>query len=429
MAAATKTKTGREQKVNSRRGKLQAPDLGAYYDNLLRQVQPGLAEFQIVLVRPEEPMPGRYLGLDRAGISLEWVEGEGATMTGTLTARRPGPRRVASIPVLRGHRIRLRLKVGGEWSVLWDMQVTEPPETDVGSGTLTCALADPLSALHLNEKEWEFKKDKQHPDGWTCDEITRFVCKDQKVRIGKLVQGKVKIKKLKLKGSGLEVIRKAYAQEKRKSGDRYVIRMRNGRLNVTTFGRPGVAFEIKGIEKSATTTATAKSLHPTTVIKAKGHIKSGDKNHKVEETVVAESAAGRFGRSEKEVDYGKVKSRSELREEAMRDLSEGLELERGATLTIPGMPLIEKGSQIIWRTNEPGWHGKVGDTDRDRAFAWATTVTHSLGPASYDTTFTLSQDDIYLADRERRDDERRSKSKKEREGREDKNPKAKGKGK
>lgn len=421
MAATATKKKGREQKANSQRGKLQAPDLSAFYGGATMTIEPGLYEFQVLLVRPEEPAPARYLKLDRANVGLEWTEGEGSTMTGTLTLRRVSPTKVATVPVLRGHRIRLQLRWGGRWGVLWDMQVTEPPETDVGSGTLTCSLADPLSALQLNEKEWEFKKDKQHPDGWTADQITRFVCKDQKVRIGTLAQGKVKIKKLKLKkGSGLEAIRRAYAREKRKTGRRFVIRMRNGRLDVVPFGRPGKAFVVNGIEKNASTTATAPSLHPTTVIKAKGHIRSGGKNRKVEETVVAGSAAARFGRSEKEVDYGKVDSRSELREEAQRDLSEGLELERGATLTIPGIPFIEKGSQIVWRTNEPGWHGKVADTDRDRAYAWTTTVAHSLQPASYETTFTLSQDDLYLADRERRDNERRDKAKKERDGRKSK---------
>lgn len=430
MATATATKKrskGAIQKANSRRGKLQAPNLGAYYDEKKRPIEPGLFDFRVLLVRPEEPnLPGgRYLPLDRNNVSLEWIEGEGSTMTGTLTLRRPEPDAVAAVPVLRGHRIRLLLQWAGTWNVLWDMQVREPPPTDVGSGTLTLELADPLSALHLNEKQWEFRKDKQHPDGWTADQITRFVCSDQKVQIGTLASAKVKIKKLKLKGSGLEVIRRAWAQEKRKTGQRYLIRFRLGGLQVIPFGRPGVAYEIKGIEKSAETSATAPSLHPTTIIKAKGHLKgTAGKKKKIEETVQSNSAMARFGRSEKEVDYGKVDSQKELREEATRDLSEGLELERAASLTIPGIPFIEKGSQIIWRTNEPGWFGKVGKTKRDRAFAWATSVSNSLNPASYETTIVISQDDIYLADREQRDEERRDKSKKERDGR-----KAKAKGK
>lgn len=419
---------GREQRANSQRGRLQAPDLGHFYNDRIRSIEPGEFLFRTVLVRPEEARDTRYLTLDRAETSLEWGE-EGAVLTGTLSLRRPAPERVQAVPVLRGHRVRLQLFWGGRWEVLWDMQVQNPLPTDVKTGSLTAELADPLSALHMNEKEWEFKKDKRHPDGWTADEITRFVCRDQHVRIGNLAQGRRKIKKLKLKGSGLEVIRKAWAMEKQKTGVRYVVRFRNGRLTVLPFQRPTTAYVIKGIEKEAETSATAPSLHPTTAIKATGHIKQGGKAKKVEEMVISKKAAARFGYSEKEVDYGRVDSRTELREEATRDLAEQVKLERSATLTIPGIPFLEKGSTVVWRTAEPGWYGKVGDTNRDRAFAFVTSAQHSLGPSNYDTVIVLSQDDVYLEDRERRDEERRDEKKKERKGRKEKGQGEEGEGK
>lgn len=419
---------GRQQRASSQRGRLQRPDLSAFYDQRIRSIEPGEFLFRVILVQPEKPRLDRYMTLDRANTSLEWNEGDGSVLTGTLSLRRPGPERVASIPILRGHRVRLQLFWGGRWEVLWDMQVHDPPPVDVKAGTLTVELADPLSALHLNEKEWEFKKDKQHPHGWTADEITRAVCRDQRVRIGRLAQGRRRIKKLKLKGSGLEVIRKAWAMEKAKTTVRYVTRFRDGRLDVLPFQRPNTIYVIKGIEKSAETTAEAPSLHPTTSIKAKGHIKSSGKTRKIEETVQSHSAERRFGYSQKERDYGRVDSRAELREEAQRDLAEGLKLERTATLTIPGIPFLEKGSTVIWRTNEPGWHGKVGDTNRDRAFAYLTSAAHSLNPASYETTIVLSQDDIYFNDRKRRDEERRDDKKKERKGRQVKGGEEEGKG-
>ena len=403
---------GKQQRANSQRGRLQRPDLSQVYDQRVRSIEPGDFTFRTLLIRPEKPRADRYLPLDRSETSLEWSDGDGSVLTGSLSLRRPGPFRVAAVPVLRGHRVRLQLLWGGRWRVLWDMQVQDPPPVDVKTGSLTVNLSDPLSALHMNEKEWEFKKDKRHPKGWTADEITRAVCRDQRVRIGKLAQGRRRIKKLKLKGSGLEVIRKVWAMEKAESGVRFVIRFRDGRLTVLPFQRPSTAYIIKGIEKGAETSASAPSLHPTTVIKATGHIKQGGKAKKVEETVSSRNGMKRFGYSRKEKDYGRVESRAELREEAMRDLAEAVKLERSATLTIPGVPFLEKGSQVIWRTHEPGWSGKVGDTNRDRAFAWVTSARHSLGPASYDTEIVLSQDDIYFNDRKRRDEERRDDKKK-----------------
>lgn len=413
---ATKNK-GKKQRANSQIGKLRAPNLNAFYDQKARSIEPGEFTFRTLLVRPEMPAnDGRYMILDRANTSLEWGDGEGSVLTGSISLRRPAPEKVGSIPILRGHRVRLQLFWGGHWQVLWDMQVPDVPDVDLKTGTITAELADPLSALQLNQKEWEFKKDKQHPQGWTADEITRFVCRDQRVRIGRLPKARKRMKKLKLKGSGLEVIRKAWAAEKRETTIRYVIRFRDNRLNVEPFTRPKTIYVIKGIPKAASTSATAKSLHPTTSIKATGHIKKGGKTHKIEETVTSTAAARRFGFSQKEIDYGHVDSRTELRKEARRDLAEGFELERSANLTIPGIPFLEKGSMVIWRTEEPGWHGKVGSTNKDRAFAYVTSSHHSLGPSSYDTELVLSQDDIYLADRERRDEERRDKSKKERKG-------------
>jgi hypothetical protein len=410
--------TGKRQRAQSQRGRLQAPNLSAHYNRRARSIEPGDFTFRVLLVRPEKPRPDRYMTLDRANTDFEWNDGEGSVLSGSMSLRRPGPQRVASVPVLYGHRVRLQLLWGGRWQVMWDMQVREPPPVDVGTGVLSVELADPLSALHMNRKQWEFKKDKRHPKGWTADEITRAVCRDQRVRIGKLAQGRRRIKKLKLKGSGLEVIRKAWAQEKAKSGVRYVIRFRDGHLTVLAFGRPATAYVIKGIPKTAETSASAPSLHPTTSIKAKGHLKmGGGKTKKIEEIVRSRAAVRRFGFSEDEKDYGRVDSRAELREEAQRDLSDAIQVKRSAVLTIPGIPFLEKGSMVIWRTNEPGWHGKVGDTDRDRAFAFVTSSRHSLGPTSYDTEITLSQDDIYLKDRERRDEERRDDKKKERQGR------------
>ena len=51
------------------------------------------------------------------------------------------------------------------------------PPVDLKSGSLSITLEDDLSPLSLTEREWEFKKDKRHPDGWTMDEIIRYVCK------------------------------------------------------------------------------------------------------------------------------------------------------------------------------------------------------------------------------------------------------------
>lgn len=426
---------GREQKAKTPRSKLAAPNLNAYYDKAIHALEPGAFTFRTILIRPAQPRDSRYMTLDRATTTLEWNDSESSSLSGSLSLQRPSPEEVGALPILRGDRVRLQLFWGGQWRTMWDMMVSEPPPASLPLGSISVSLADPLAALQANVKQWEFKKDKRHPDGWTADEITRFVCKDQHCRIARLPQGKVKIKKLKLKGSGLEVIRRAWAREKKKTTLRYVIKFVNGHLDVVPFGRPETMTVIGGIAKQAETEATGGGgLHPTTSIKATGHLKLADgKTKKIEEVVTSKSAAKRLGFSQKEHNYGKVDSRSELREEAQRDLSSELELKHTATLTIPGIPFLEKGSTVKWLTNEPGWHGKVGKSKKDRAIAFVTGTTHTLSPQAYETSLALSQQDIYLADAERRDEERRQKKQKEREGRKGKKAnaeeKAKGKSK
>lgn len=418
--------SGRKQRANSKRGRLQRPDLSEWYDRTLTPIEPGGFVFRSVLVRPEKPREERYMTLDRALTELDWGDQGGSVLTGTMSLRRPGPRRVAALPVQRGHRVRLQLFWGGRWRRQWDMRVAQVPEVDLKTGTLTAPLEDDLNALSQNVKEWDFKKDKQHPHGWTADEVTVAVCKDQHVRPGRIAQGTKKITKLKLKGSGLEIIRKAWAMEKAKTGVRYVVKFNGARLDVLPFRRPDTVYIISAIEKGATTAAEAKTKRPVTQIKAKGRIKGTGKDKKIEETVRSPVAIAKFGFSEEEKDYGRVNSRADLRQEARRDLAASIKVERTATLSLPGIPFLEKGSCIRWLTNEPGWSGKVGNTEQDRSYAYVTTAHHTLSPSSYDTEIQINQDDPYFTDRKRRDKERRDKKKQERKGRK---PKQKAKAK
>jgi len=408
--------TGREQRKKTQRAQLRAPNLSAFYDRRISSIEPGEFDFRIVLVRPAQPRESRYLTLTRNTTEVDWSDAEGSTLSGSLTVRRSGVKRINSVPVVRGDRVRLLVHWGGRWRRLWDLRIPDVPPVDLKTGSLSVTLEDDLTPLSLTEREWEFKKDKRHPDGWTMDEIIRYVCKKCGVRPGRISEGRRKIKKLKLKASGLEVIRKAVALEKEKTAQKFVIRFRDTRLDVLPYRRPGTLYTIKGIEKGGSTQATGKP-RPVTQIVAKGRIRSGEKTRKVEETIRSVSAIKRFGKIEKEKDYGRVDSRADLREQAKRDLAEAIKLERTATLTLPGIPFLEKGSAVRWVTTEPGWSGKVGDTARDRSFAFVTGANHILLPSSYETEITIAQDDPYFEDRKRRDEERRDKKKKERGGR------------
>lgn len=419
-AAVEKAKNGegRKQRENSAAAKLRAPNVGALYGRKLQDVVAGDFDFRVVLVRPEKKGDDRTMILDRAVVGIEWNE-EGSVLSGSVTLQRPTPEAINALPIQEHHMIRLLVRWGGDWYRIWELRVEGSPEPSGISGELQVSLTDDLSKLRRNEREWEFKKDKHRQDGWSPEAIVRAVAKREGVQLGAIAKGKARIKKLKMKGSALEVIMRAYARERKKTGRKFVIRFRNGKLEVVPFERGKILYEVRGLLTDySTETGQPKKRRPVTVIEAKGRI--GKK--KVEAKVFRRSILKRFGLSAEEKSYGKVKSRQEMIEEAMRDLADEIRVKRNATLTLPGIPFLERGDTIHWITDEPGWSGP-GKGTKDRGFAYATGVSHTVSSGDYQMSVTISQVDPYLADararaKEDRDDKKGKRDKKRKEDKE-----------
>ncbi|MGH2938129.1 MAG: XkdQ/YqbQ family protein, partial [Solirubrobacterales bacterium] len=236
---------GRKERSNSEVGQLRAPNLNALYTQKLRNVEAGEFEFRVVLVRPEKPAEDRLMILDRAVTAINWTE-ESPVVSGSITVQRPSPLAVHSVPIREYHRIRLLVHWAGSWFRLWELRVNSEPEPSSG-GEMTIDLVDPLAALRQNERDWEFKKDKHRPKGWTPEEIVRYVARKEGIELGKIAKGKAQIKKLKMTGSGLDVIMRTYARERQKTGRKFVIRFRNGKLEIVPIERHKVLYEIKGV--------------------------------------------------------------------------------------------------------------------------------------------------------------------------------------
>lgn len=416
---------GRGERAKSARGRLRRPNLNLLYNRRVRPIRPGEYDFRIILIRPELPRHRRFTALNRQSVSLDWGD-EGDTLDGTLTLMRSEPENYQSVPIERGHGIRLMVKRGDRFYRLWDMKVLGQPEVDRASGQVTLTLGDSLYVLKKAKRDWPgFTKRKEGPkkDGWTADEIARYVCRKLRVRIGKLAKGseRFELKEKDLKElSGLDVIRKAYAKEKGETGRKFIMRLRDGKLVVVPFHRPGVTYVIGGIEQSISFTGKPKSDTPATVIEAKGRLKGETgKDAKVETTVFRPQAVSRLGRVVKEKRYGKVRSKEHLRTLATRDLAGELKVTRTADITIPGIPFLEKGSAIKWNIKEPGWFGftKLSKRPRDKSFCFVTSSSHSLTPTNYTTQISLTQTDPYWEDAKARDEKRRDKARDDRNAR------------
>lgn len=401
------SRKGREARRKRREARLRRPNLSRFYGTTVRPVRPGSWDFRIELVRGGR---GRPLDITPVTESLDWND-EGSGMTGSIALQRPDPARFSSLPIGLAHRVRLRVRWQGGWYELWQMEVGIP-QTDLGEGTVTADLKDDLSRLARSKRDWEFRKTKRRKKGWTAREIVREVARREGIRVGTLAPASKRFRLVKKNATALDVIREAYKRERDHSGRRFIIRVRDGRLEVIALQRNRILYEFREQIERALVEQTQKD-RPVTVIEARGRVGKGKDARKVKVTVYDRSIVRRYGRVTKERDYGRVSSRAGLRREAMRDLAKELRVKRTATLTVPGVPFIRRGDTARWRTREHGWYGATEEI-RDRSFVTCTTVRHSLASDGYTTELGLSQEDPYAKDAVRLDRERRKKARERR---------------
>lgn len=402
---------GRHQRARSQKARTRLPDLSRYYRGRLADVEPGAFEFSAVLIRPGGGGP---ISLDRHLESVEWADEE-EVLRGSLTLRR-GPEEPRAIPVLAGHRIRLRVRYRGSWRVLWTMRCG-PPQTALGDNTVTVEVADDLQGLRRNRRDWSFRRTKRRKRGFFAHEIARRAARREGVRIRRLARGTKRIKKLKRENaSALSVIAAAYAEERKETGRRYVIRMTDGALEVIEYKRNPILYVFRE-QITAALLEQGQRQRPVTVIDARGRLGKARGSKKVRARVFRRAVVRRFGWVAVEKNYGRVDGPEELRRKAKRDLAKQIRPRRTATLTVPGVPFIRRGDGCRWVTEEPGWHGKEVEHSRDRTFVYVRSIRHSVSSSGYTTEMTVVQEDPFRKDRERKDREARERKKRERERR------------
>lgn len=384
--------SGRDERGGGLTARQRRPHLSHYYRHRAGHITPGEYEWRIRLRRPGIGKPNNTLTLRRATTTVSWTD-EGSVLSGSISLQRPAPDAEHSIPIGVADRVTLDVKRNKHWYRLWTMRVEGEPETDTGTGTITATLGDDLGALEMGERDWEFKKNDAHPHGWRAHEVAKRVCQKESVPVGKLAHGTEDLGKLKLDDApGLAVLKEAYGRERDATGVRYLIRFRDGKLDITPMRRNKILYEIKKVAQDAFTSGASPGTRPVTCIE--GHARVHDK--KVTVKVVAHRAAARFGQITKEEHYGRMGSRDAVRRKIHRQLAHELDPKRTATFTIPCIPFIERGDTIRWRTKEPGWHGE-DELSANRQFCFVTEVTHTVAPEAQTTNLTVNQKDPMVA--------------------------------
>lgn len=374
--------------------------------------------------------------------SLDWNDA-GNYMTGTLTLRDPDDVVGGEHPKIKdGDEIRLEAFWFGQWREVWVMRV-EDPEEELGMGTGNVQLAEDLKLIDQGIDSYSYHKAKKggHKKGWKCHEITADVCKEQKIRRGKIAKGKHDITSLRRRNaSPLSVIAAAYAEERNQTGQRFVFRWHKGRLNITRLRRNRI-LNVFHKQIVAATSSQNRGENFFTAITVVGNIekdnpddkKKGKTRESVEILVHSRAAIRRYGyvHITKHVD-GTLKSRHELRERGQRLLARSIATKTidRISLTHPGIPFVRKGDATMIQLPEYGFKQRRRQPFRvfQGAFEnilFVKSVSHTVQSGNYTMDIEFGLEDIVaemdLHMQQIKDRERRKKKRERRKHRHDHN--------
>lgn len=364
-----------------------APNLSAFYKYKLPPITPGDFEFLIDLLRQGLP----DLSLDRMAQSLSWTD-QGSALTGSVTLYRPDPANPLTLPIVRGDRIRCRVRWAGGVYELWTMR-SDAPAIQVDQGTVQITLADDLILLDSNDLDWVFRKTKRRPYGYFCHEIAALVAKRLGLPTGELVKGTVRMSLVKRKASGKDVISQAYLNEKNASGRSFILRLRDGKVEVVTITRNPILYVLAGQIQTALIGQKGGSKSPTTALTGRAHIGHGKDTKKISYTAYDRSVISKLGYVPQTKDYGLVDSHAQLRADVTRDLAAGLRLPDTVTIDHAGIPFILRGDGVQIDLPAEGYSGK-------NSFAFATRCDHTVSAGVYTGEWDFNFTDPFLAEQQ-----------------------------
>lgn len=381
---ATIAKTGREQRKKTAAARSRLPALDSFYRYVLPPITPGEFQFELTLLRPKLP----DFALSNFCESFSWEESS-SEMTGSMLLRRSDAGNAATLPIERGHRVRCRVKWMGGWYVLWTMRCN-PPEVQAEQGLVSVELKDDLDLIKRTKRDWSFRATKRRHFGYFPQEIVRTVCKRSGIKMGAIAKGRYRVPAFSLKNaSPLDVFKRAYAHEKQKTGRSFVIRLRDGKLEIVPLRRNPILYILSKQIQTALITQEAAAKTPATVLTGRARIGTGKSARKISYTAYDRKVVERFGYVHDTHNYGRVNSRGDLKGRVQHDLANKLKVNRTATVTHEGIPFIRRGDGIKLDLREEGFAGA-------QAFVYATTAQHAVSGSDYVSTWTFTADDPFV---------------------------------
>lgn len=279
--------------------------------------------------------------------------------------------------------------------VLWRMRVLQPSREFFGM-TRSLQLTNALGWLAKSTDDFKYVKNKKHPQGWTCDQIVRDICKRYNVPVGTIVRGTHRIKSLvKFNASPLDVIAEAYRRERRYTNKRYVLSCYLGKLNITPLRRSARLLELGPtlIQASFQETmredfATALSVRATGK-KRKSKDKEGNPRTdttKINVKVSSPGAIRKFGYVHKNWTASDADTPAEARAAGLRHLTTVGKPLKELALTHPGMPDIRRGDAVKALLPDKALNQVI----------FITEARHTVGPGSYTMDLQVTFTDPFV---------------------------------
>lgn len=388
--------------LNTAEGKShQKPDLSSFYRYRHESVHLDEQEFRIVGIIPGQK---RRLPLDGVtdSISWRWERGD-PVLHGSIAFSEPD-HSIDRLAIREGHRVRLDVRWAGMWHEVFTMRLYQT-DLDWG-GDLSFDLHDDGYLLQISRDDWSFVKGKRKPTGWRAHEIAIFIARRYKIKLGRVVKGRRQIKHLTMQdASPMQVLQRAYALERNETGNRYVIRMHRGELEITPMRRNPMLYTLGlGQLTEGSTTREEPNDKWATALTVRSSSKRGSsrKPSKIETTYYDKKRIKRYGVIHKQVTLPGIDSEAEAQTRAKRHIAKHAIRKPTIAFSGPGMAFIRRGDAVRVSNPERGITGK-------RGIVFVADIEHSISGGDYQMTGTAVFDDPH---EEKKEQARRNKDEK-----------------
>jgi hypothetical protein len=388
ISAAT---TGRKAKKKKGRERNRQDDLKDYWKKERPDLEVKDYYWRVYAYRGNAPKGKRRVRLDPIITQLDWQDQEIQTANMTLVQSDPTKR----LLIQMGHEITVYFSTvgnNGPWTTLFKLRVTSVTQSADGQ-EMQLEAADELEWLKRSRDDFQYKKGNtksrhKRPNGWYCHQITRDVCRRYGIKVGKLSKGTHPIKNLTERNADpLSIIEKAYQKERDETGNKYVIRMRGGKLHVTRLRRSRELLIYGGNAISAEVTTRLKENFAS-VLSVRSQIKKDGDEQKVKLLVKSRrDTMRRYGRVHNFWNLDDpVDSRAAARRRARRELADRQKPDKEVSMTVPGYHGLQRGDAIRIALKPQGV----------RELAYISEASHSVSAGNYETTITLTFDDPFV---------------------------------